>query len=83
LDCAHLIRRGVAVTRTVVENGVCLCRSCHQWAHHNPAAFTEWVEATWPGRLERLRGMAASLERVDWRERAAELRAEAKQKGVL
>ena len=44
LNGAHIISRDNSKLRWNVNNGICLCISCHRWwAHTHPVEFTYWV----------------------------------------
>ncbi len=47
LNSHHIIGRRVLATRWNLENGICLCVSCHKFdkdsAHENPIEFVEWL----------------------------------------
>lgn len=43
LQCAHIFSRTYRNTRWSLNNLVCLCASCHFWAHRNPVLFGEFV----------------------------------------
>jgi len=44
LNGAHIISRDNLKLRWSVNNGVCLCMTCHRWwAHTHPVEFTYWV----------------------------------------
>jgi transcription elongation factor Elf1 len=51
--------------KQVVDNGVCLCGSCHQWVHHHP------IEAE---KLGFLSGAKYELERLEQRYRKRTIR---------
>jgi 5-methylcytosine-specific restriction endonuclease McrA len=45
LQCHHIIPRTNYSLRFDLENGVCLCKSCHiYWAHKDAVAFYHWVK---------------------------------------
>ena len=44
LQCCHIYSRTYKSVRWDFLNLVCLCASCHHWAHKNPILFTEWVK---------------------------------------
>jgi hypothetical protein len=49
LNSHHLIPRQHVKTRYDLQNGICLCRRCHQFCpdkapHQNPAGFMLWLE---------------------------------------
>jgi hypothetical protein len=48
------------------------------WAHKDPTGFTSWLEATYPGRIEQLRIMAATAPKLDMKELLIALRLEVK-----
>jgi hypothetical protein len=44
IQCCHVFSRKFNNTRWDIENNLlCLCASCHRWAHDNPILFTEFV----------------------------------------
>lgn len=76
LECAHIISRRYASTRTSLDNAYCLCS-----AHHR--RFTEWgkefaafIDATiGDAEYARLRARAEELKKVDWDAEVARLTA--------
>lgn len=46
LQCCHIFSRIYNATRWLLENLLCLCASCHFWAHKNPILFAEFVKKT-------------------------------------
>lgn len=44
LQCCHIFSRIYNATRWLLDNLLCLCASCHFWAHKNPILFAEWVK---------------------------------------
>lgn len=65
LQAAHIVSRRWKQTRWDVDNGICLCINCHNWGHANPKQFDNWIEDTFPGRLEGLKIKRQGLEKVD------------------
>lgn len=53
LHAHHLIRRGNFAYRHLVENGACLCASCHTFASHSAhrdrTFFYQWLKRNRPG----------------------------------
>lgn len=43
LSAHHIIGRTSRKLRWELENGVCLCFSCHRLAHDNPEEFKKWL----------------------------------------
>lgn len=43
-QCAHIFSRVYRSVRWFLDNLLCLCASCHFWAHRNPVLFTEFVK---------------------------------------
>lgn len=43
LSAHHIVGRISRKLRWELENGVCLCFSCHRLAHDNPEKFKEWL----------------------------------------
>ncbi len=43
LQCCHVFSRTYNNTRWGLDNLLCLCASCHFWAHKNPILFGEYV----------------------------------------
>lgn len=61
LECAHIISRRYANTRTDLDNAICLCSSAHRYFTANPldfAAFVEWW-ARHTGRITRADGLGS------------------------
>lgn len=44
LQCCHIFSRRYSKLRHDPENLLCLCASCHFWAHANPVLFTLYVQ---------------------------------------
>lgn len=44
LQCAHIVSRRFAATRTDLENAFCLCAGCHMYFTHWPVEFGMFVE---------------------------------------
>ena len=44
LDPAHIFGRVRKSVRWLLEDGLTLCRECHDWGHHNEKAFRIFVE---------------------------------------
>ncbi len=62
LNAHHLIRKDYRFFRHNLENGICLCASCHIFntppkisAHGTPIAFDDWLRDTFPDRHEWLK----------------------------
>jgi hypothetical protein len=49
-QCAHIIGRDNKTLRWDANNALCLCDTCHRWAHAHPKLFIEWVESKFPDR---------------------------------
>lgn len=47
-----------------LENGICLCRWAHNWAHKNRDAFKAWFSAMFPERFARLLAKASREARL-------------------
>ena len=65
LNAHHIIGRRNKRTRWDLDNGICLCASCHALssvfsAHQTPDLFLDWLEKEYPGKLENLRQRANS-----------------------
>ena len=46
LQCAHIVSRSYAATRTDPANALCLCAGCHMHFTHWPVEFARFVEDT-------------------------------------
>lgn len=46
LHAHHIISRSHRSLRWDLQNGICLCFSCHNWWHYNPIEAAEWVKET-------------------------------------
>lgn len=64
LQCAHIFSRTYKSVRWDLLNLLCLCASCHFWAHKNPVLFGEFV-ASYLGeaKYSELKGRARALSR--------------------
>lgn len=55
LEADHILPRGShGVLRDEPLNYMALCKTCHDWKHDHPAAYTEWLEANHSGLRDRL-----------------------------
>ncbi len=70
LQAAHILGKGANPSlRYDLENVIGLCLKDHIfWAHKDPAAFVEWVETIFPGRLAVLRERAQYRCKIDLKE---------------
>lgn len=75
LECAHIISRRYAKTRTLEGNAFCLCTRCHMHFTEWPLEFAEFVTDQGID-YEWLRRLAESPGKVDWYEENDRLRAE-------
>lgn len=58
LQAAHILPEPFVVTCADLDNLLCLCAHCHRlgklsW-HQSPVHGVRWLEATYPGKIERL-----------------------------
>lgn len=75
LQCAHIISRRYANTRTDPENAFCLCAGCHRYFTDWPLEFQKFVEETIGiDKYAELRARALHPAKVDWSERLRELK---------
>lgn len=44
IQCAHIISRSIAATRTDERNAIALCASCHWKQSKNPLVWARWLE---------------------------------------
>ena len=76
LQCAHIVSRRYANTRTDLDNAFCLCAGCHRYFTEWPVEFHQFVESTIGiEKYAELRTRALSRDKVDWSERIRELKA--------
>lgn len=75
LQCAHIISRKYANTRTLFNNAFCLCAGCHRHFTDHPLEFAEYVSRTQLGdRHDRVRQVAYSMQKVNWSDRLTALK---------
>ena len=53
-DCAHIYSRGKFTVRWSKDNAIALCRTCHEAFGREPCEWTDFIDAKWPGRRDRL-----------------------------
>lgn len=53
-DCAHIYGRAKFATRWCKDNAIALCRTCHNNYGAEPCMWTDFIDAKWPGRRDRL-----------------------------
>lgn len=77
VECAHIIPRRHARTRTDLDNAFCLCSACHRRYTENPDEWMHFIDQT-IGRaeFERLKAKAldGSGQRFDWSAELARLK---------
>lgn len=75
LQTAHIYSRRYLNLRHDPLNALCLCASCHHWAHDNPILFTKFVESKrTPKQLTYLQDKRNSLTKVDFTDKTTELK---------
>lgn len=76
LQCAHIISRRYAHTRTEIDNALALCASCHIRFTEWPLEFAEFVnEHCAPGQYEQMVARSQRRGKVDWEAEVVKLRA--------
>lgn len=50
LQTAHIYSRRYVNLRYDINNVLCLCASCHRWAHDNPLDFITWFSKDYDDR---------------------------------
>ena len=53
-DCAHIYSRKKFTVRWSKDNAIALCRECHNSFGKEPCVWTDFIDAKWPGRRDRL-----------------------------
>lgn len=69
LQCAHIISRRYAQTRTSFRNALCLCAGCHIKYTLNPLEFAEYVLRTSLGQhveTERQKAYSTTAPKMFW-----------------
>ena len=84
LQCAHIISRKYAQTRTDLDNAFCLCASCHMYFTDNPVEFGQFTidqigETNYTDLLRKRQVIA----KVDWDAEVIRLTEIAKERGLL
>lgn len=75
LQCAHIVSRRYALTRTDLDNAFCLCARCHRHFTDWPMEFAEFVHTKIGlDAYLALKLRANSLQRVDWDAELARLK---------
>jgi 5-methylcytosine-specific restriction endonuclease McrA len=76
LQCAHIVSRRFAATRTDLQNAYCLCAGCHQYFTAWPREFSKFItKNTGSDAYERLKLKAETVTKVDWSEELIRLQA--------
>lgn len=74
LECAHIVSRRYASTRTDLDNALCLCSACHRHFTEWPLEFASFViDRIGQDAYNSLRRKAQEIKKVDWVEEAARL----------
>lgn len=67
LQCAHIVSRRYAHTRTDLDNAFCLCAGCHMYFTEWPLEFAAFVTAKiGAAKYRDLRGKSLRRGKVDW-----------------
>lgn len=67
LECAHIISRSYAATRTKEENAWCLCWACHRRLTEHPDEHMQFVAQTiGMDAFDVMKQVALSRTKVDW-----------------
>lgn len=75
LQCAHIISRKYARTRTMLENAFCLCASCHMRFTDNPVEFgTFTLDKIGDEIYVMLLAERNRIDKVDWEEEVCRLK---------
>lgn len=75
LECAHILSRRYAATRTWEPNLVCLCSPCHRRFTLHPLDWETWcLNRLGEDGYAALRARAQSRERFDWEAELERLR---------
>lgn len=83
LECAHILSRRYANTRTMESNAFCLCSRCHMRFTEWPLEFAAFViEKVGQEHYDRLRDIANSTRKIDWYDELDRLREVAEQIGL-
>lgn len=72
LEMAHIISRNNKTLRWDESNLLCLCTTCHFWAHQNPLGFADFVRINYPKRytyLMEFKGRLTKYTAKDLKER--------------
>lgn len=74
IQCAHIISRSIAATRTDERNAIALCASCHWKQSKNPLVWARWLEDEF-GReyLDDLLARGVPGVSVDWKSECVRL----------
>ena len=78
LDGAHVVPVRHSWTAADLRNLLCLRRDCHRGFTDNPYDFQEFMEATFPGRLNEMREISRKHGKPEWDAVYAQLKAEEK-----
>lgn len=61
LEMAHIISRNNQTLRYNEDNLLCLCTTCHFWAHQDPLGFADFVKKDFPSRYKYLMKMKGKI----------------------
>jgi len=76
LQCAHIVSRRYARTRTRLDNAFCLCAGCHMHFTEWPMEFAEFVvNRIGAEKYAELRTDAHGTSKVDWADEVTRLEA--------
>ena len=84
LQCAHIISRKYARTRTDLDNAFCLCASCHMYFTDNPVEFGQFtIDQIGEENYTHLLRERQSIAKVDWDIEAKRLEVIAIERGLI
>ncbi len=67
LQCAHVVSRRYAQTRTRLDNAFCLCAGCHMHFTEWPLSFATFVEQQIGiAHYQKLQLLSQEMKKVDW-----------------
>jgi len=84
LQCAHIISRKYAQTRTDLDNSFCLCASCHMYFTDNPVEFGQFtIEQIGEANYTELLRKRQLIQKIDWAVEADRLTTIARERGLI
>lgn len=63
VDPHHVLKRRYRLVKLETDNGISLCRFCHDWAEAKEDNFNHWFKENYPKRWDKINNMSTGKSR--------------------